>query len=445
MINVLFFSIAGKKSNEKINDILFDLYNQPYIKRNDKLTLEYTIKASEQGNYPSRDYYLDFYEEGRVIKSLSEIRLYVNDMKDFYKKESMIDKLMKSINESNTTKQLQENIESIISSDAEADDEEDEDDGPIVYSDFDTLPKNAGMMTGIQEIDNATNGFQPGTVAGVCAFTSHGKSLACLSMAYKNVKLGKKGLLMSLEVHPSIIWMQLYARYLFEEHNVEINSQELINRTLTEEKERSIKQYEEGFKEMMKNFIIWDESKISKKVMMSDKLLRKVIKKAETKLGGLDFVIWDHVTQFDLMYDGDDVGNKCIKTIQMVTKTYKNQSDLPLVTIMAVQVNRKGKEKADKQEGRYSLNAISDNNEVERTCSYCMFLYTNEDMRMNQETKVTLMKNRLGQLVVEPVVTTFNPIVVVVGDLISKVEYQDDFSDFSSGGFDDFGADDPFD
>lgn len=63
-------------------------------------------------------------------------------------------------------------------------------------------------------------------------------------------------------------------------------------------------------------------------------------------------------------------------------------------------------------------------------------------MRMTQETKMTLAKNRLGSLLVEPVVTTFNPTVMVVGDIISKVEYQDDFSELSAGGMEDFDMDD---
>ena len=67
---------------------------------------------------------------------------------------------------------------------------------------------------------------------------------------------------------------------------------------------------------------------------------------------------------------------------------------------------------------------------------------TTEDMRMTQETKTTLAKNRFGSLIVEPVVTTFNPTVMVVGELISKVEYQDDFTDLNAGGFDDFTMDD---
>ena len=138
----------------------------------------------------------------------------------------------------------------------------------------------------------------------------------------------------------------------------------------------------------------------------------------------------------------EDIGNVCIKTIQSVIKTYKNEDGLPLFCGFAVQANREGWKRAKKRDGKYDLAAISDLNEVERSSTYVIFLYTTEDMRMTQETKTTLAKNRLGSLIVEPVVTTFNPTVMVVGELISKVEYQDDFTDLNAGGFDDFTMDD---
>ena len=73
-----------------------------------------------------------------------------------------------------------------------------------------------------------------------------------------------------------------------------------------------------------------------------------------------------------------------------------------------------------------------------------MFMYTSEDMRITQETKITLAKNRLGALLVEPVITSFNPTVMVVGDIVEKIEYTDSFGDLApmggSDSFDDFGG-----
>ena len=136
------------------------------------------------------------------------------------------------------------------------------------------------------------------------------------------------------------------------------------------------------------------------------------------------------------------MGNICIKSITSATKTYKNTDGIAPFTGLAVQVNRKGWIKACKSEGKYALDAISDLNEVERSSTYIVFMFTSPDMRMSQETKITLMKHRLGSLIVEPVVTVFNPVVMVVGDLIERVEYNDDYGTLSQGGFDDIRDDD---
>ena len=86
------------------------------------------------------------------------------------------------------------------------------------------------------------------------------------------------------------------------------------------------------------------------------------------------------------------------------------------------------------------MQAISDLNEVERSSSYVLFMYTSDDMKVVQETKISLSKNRLGSVTTEPITTSFNPSVCVVGSTIEKIEITDDIF----GGMDqfDFGADD---
>jgi hypothetical protein len=46
-------------------------------------------------------------------------------------------------------------------------------------------------------------------------------------------------------------------------------------------------------------------------------------------------------------------------------------------------------------------------------------------------------KNRLGGLLVEPVTTTFNPEVMVVGDLIEMIQYDQPVGNIDASGFGD--------
>jgi hypothetical protein len=66
-------------------------------------------------------------------------------------------------------------------------------------------------------------------------------------------------------------------------------------------------------------------------------------------------------------------------------------------------------------------------------------------MKILQETKVCMLKHRLGAVVTEPVSVTFNPAVFVVGETVDTVEYtgnldflSDNSVNFNADDFDDF-------
>ena len=149
---------------------------------------------------------------------------------------------------------------------------------------------------------------------------------------------------MSLEVHPSIVWMQLLSRFLYEEKGVEVKAQDLIQRTLTKEMKEIVDGYEIEFKDMFSGLLICDESYLSTAIAKSPKLLKGFYKKCERTLGRIDFTVWDHVNQLDLMFA--DLGNTFIRTIQSAGKTYVNMSSLPIFTGFACQVNREGWKRA---------------------------------------------------------------------------------------------------
>jgi len=427
MLNVIAFSVAGKKSNEKINEIILDILLCEHIPEADKLVFKHCNEVAKLGNYPSIDYFQQSYEYIEPLKSIAEIKKYLKETIEFYHRESIIRSLTKAINNTETVDSLRGAIAEIASNAESAGDDALDGFECKVYSDAISRPADSGFMTGVKEIDQITNGIQPGTVASIAAFTSEGKSTLCVSSAYKNIKMGKYGVIFSLEVHPDIVWAQLQSRYLFEEHNLDIRATELIQQTLTDDKKKIVVSHEPGFKEMVKNLLIVDETVLSKGLLSSDIAVKMLYRKIMTKLGGLDFAIFDHVNQFELMFP--DMGNSIIRTLTSSGKTFVNQNGLALETIFAVQCNREGKKRANRRQGMYDLNAISDLNEVERSSTYVIFMYTTEDMRITQETKMTLSKHRLGALLSEPLVIQFNPAVLIVGDLSERVEYSDDFSD----------------
>ena len=65
--------------------------------------------------------------------------------------------------------------------------------------------------------------------------------------------------------------------------------------------------------------------------------------------------------------------------------------------------------------------------------TYIIFMYTDDDMKLQQETKMTLSKHRLGQVLTEPVSVNFNAESVVVGEEFESASFGDDFSFFEEG------------
>ena len=100
-----------------------------------------------------------------------------------------------------------------------------------------------------------------------------------------------------------------------------------------------MKRYDKDFREeIMSNLIILDESYISKQMMLNYKSFQKLIDGFASMMGGLDYLVVDHVGQFELMYP--DCGNKIIKQLQSFTKTYVDSRGVRPVTLFCVQTNR---------------------------------------------------------------------------------------------------------
>lgn len=438
MIDIFYFSIANHKRNDVIDDLIQGFIDADYISSQDKLILKHALTVGSAGTYPTAEYFYSFYEKpAYVYRSLSEIITYTKEVHDFYKKQSIQSSLIKAINDSNTSADLIQNVSVVV--DITDSDSDVDIDGfkPVLYSDSEGKPEVKGCNFGIPEIDQITNGVQPGNIASIAAFTGHGKSTMMVSLLFKNAHEGKKCCLMSIEVAPEIVWAQLQARYLYEVKGIQINAQDLLQKKLTKEAASKVKECDDDFKnEICSNIKILDETVLSKSIVTNYKALSKLFRTVDKSLGGLDIVAWDHVGQLELLFP--NCGNEIIKQIQSSTKTFITSNGNKIVTLFAVQANREGEKRARKRSGVYDMQAIADLNEVERSSSYIMFMYTSDDMKVVQETKVDLKKHRFGAVSTEPITTSFNPSVCIVGSTIEQISVDDDtFNGMESIDFDD--------
>lgn len=361
MIDIFFYSIANKKSNNAINDAIQSLIDLESTPRKEKDILKNVISIASKGHYPSSEWFSEYYEStGKTYKALSEILSYVDKIKDFYNLTKLQGDLISAVNKSDDFGSLKDSVQKL----ADSADKESTTDAPSVFSfcDYDQRPYSEGIKIGVPDIDNATNGIQPGNVACIAGFTGAGKSTFCNSIVAKNVFQGKKACIVSLEMSPELVWMQFETRWLFEVKGVQVTSDMLLFKKLPNDLKEKVVQYDTEFKDTVgKNLIILDESHIDKSIVLSYKRLCNLFSKIENQLHGLDLVVWDHVGQLELLYP--TFGNQIIKQIQAFTKTYVNSKGVHPISIIAVQCNREGNKRATKRNGVYDLQAIADLNE----------------------------------------------------------------------------------
>lgn len=446
MITIFFYSIAGLKQDENIDEALENLVNLNYIVDSDKKIAQHCLACGKNGNYPSEEYFNNIYKNKPVVvyKTIGEILTHYKAMLDFYRRQDSVKRVTKLINETSTSSDFISGLNKFVNdSESESNDEFDFSEylNPILYGDEPDVPLEEGLLLGVEEIDKTTHGFQRGCVASICGFTGHGKSTLCNSSVYTNIMSGKKVLIISLELAPDLLWKYIETRYMFDAKGLNVCWEEIQQHTLNPNLTACVRQFEGDFrKDIMSSLFIIDENILTKKMLLDFRKLSKLFKAVEKRLGGLDMVVLDHVGQLERLYP--DMGNSMLKQLTSATKTFKNEKGEKVGMVWAVQCNREGVRRAARRDGQYDLLAIGDLNEVERSSSYCVFLYTSDSMKITQETKISLLKNRLGVPIPVPFKTTFTPNVVAIGKKFDRIELTNNDFSFTEGDYEDLPLED---
>jgi len=416
MLNRFVYSISNLEVHPDINLEIERLLACPYIPSKDKKVLEYTKAVAESGNaYPSVEYYKqEMYEDLGYVTSLQEIKALANTVLESYRSGYFHEKLIDVVNSGSSTSESITRLSSLISEVSVARDDLSSF-SPALPEFSDVKVSEHAVMFGFPEIDSITGGAQPGNVATIAAFTGAGKSTTCISIAYNSMARGKKGIYITLEMTPYLTSLQMFCRYVAETFGIKIPFHRLVRNEFTKEIKDQLPKFREAYNEWAeKHWLVLDETCLDKSIINNYTLLQRLYKQCEDKLGGLDFVIVDHINQIELLYE--NTGNIAIRTLTSAGKTYKNHNDIALVTLLCAQVNREGYNRAMKNGGRYNLSALASLNEIERSSSYVLFLHATDELRNLGQTSVTLEKNRIsGRLLTEAESVNFDGDIFRVG------------------------------
>lgn len=362
MIDVVFFSVAGNQEIPEITELFERWNNSEIVPKVYKDALKYTLDiVREGGHYPAKEYYdMYFQDSGQYYASVVELQHYAKIVDDYFERAHIQEEITKTLNTAKSADELKASLSALIENSMEQ--SVDEDDKPILYSETVETPHGEGLTTGIQPVDQLTNGFQPGTVATIAGFTGHGKTQATISIIFRNAKKGKKCVYLSLEMPKEQVWMMFQARWLYEVHNLSVTSTDLIQRKLTKEMLAKVKSLEPQYlEEFASNIIICDSSVLPKGISKTSAVWVLLYKSWERKLKGLDLVAHDHIGQYDRLFP--DEGNNIIKMITDATVNFQTKVGNRVVSLFACQCNRDGLKRATKRNGVYDVTAISDLNE----------------------------------------------------------------------------------
>ena len=298
--------------------------------------------------------------------------------------------------------------------------------------------KKIGLSTGVNYIDDIVGGLDKGTVNTIMAYTSQGKSLWATNIAYKNSYEKDYNIAMiSLEVTKQEVQYNILTRHSnlskFDKYPF-INKDKIKFGNLSEDEEdylmnTIIKDYESNKQGL---FFILDEddfsnfsfSEIRKKLYQIDDI-------CQAKTGhGLDALIVDHIGLMKFNDNSNSSGkseysiiNDYVSFFRRLTLSFRKYDDgsaSQLITILLAQANRNGFDAATKRKGNYSLTAIAEANEVERSSYRIFSIWTNDELKHAKECMVCILKNRGGQTVQDAFVVTFDGERYIFGDLDSE-------------------------
>lgn len=429
----IFFSIAGYGSNDAVDALLHRLQAIPNLNKQSRTIIDYTLDCSAAGSYPAKSYYLQFYPSESRVYTLAEMQVLVSDIEETYRRMRLLAGITEVASTTHTSQDFAERLRGLL-------DKESVSDAAVnlqgldawTYAREEEQPHGDGMLMGVPEIDDLTSGFQPGNVASICAFTGGGKTVTCLSVLFKNARKGKKCVYVSLELDPHMIWLMLETRYMYEVKGISLNSQDLLFHKLSGDKKQKVLAAEGDFKrDICQNVLVVDTSIFTQDVMTDVSRLRQLYQTLCRVMGGLDMIVYDHVNQLDLLFQGKNgtgLGNQILVKLREAGKTSPGVGGILPSTIFAVQCNREGYKRARKRGGVYDMTAIGDLSEVERTSSYVVFLYADEMSGETQEFKVMMAKHRLGRILPEPVTASFLPGVCCIGESVEMVSFDGDFA-----------------
>lgn len=256
------------------------------------------------------------------------------------------------------------------------------------------------LSTGIKELDNKQFQLSKGKICSVFGYTGSFKTMFCTNVAYNNMLNGLNIVYLSLEISKMEMYINFLSRHSYGYDKKLSHSDIKAGRITKDDKDYLFNTIYQNFKDTLKrHLIVYDETDISSNTYhVFDKLLSQADKEFIKNTGtGVDMVIVDHLNLLKFGNNGK-LQNDYSAVNHWMSYFRKNCIDFvgqkkQVAMLCACQSSREGYKDAKKHNG-YNLTSIAEGNEIERSSTYVLSIYTTENDREENRTQMQILKLR---------------------------------------------------
>ena len=283
--------------------------------------------------------------------------------------------------------------------------------------------RSLGPMTFVRPFDEKIRGLEPGTLAVIAGWTGSYKTTMGLNLAYGNaVTNGYNAVIVTSEVPKEILYLYLLCRHSYNERFADhgpVHRMETQKAILSAEDEKFLREVVEP--DLKNNpeygkILILDETDFESftKAGIRAKLL--------SLKWDVDLLIYDYIQLVKYLDEGREIDR--YGKVDPVNVYVRIFADLAmhlygerhkLVSVLLSQINREGWKKAVENDGEYDLTALAEANELEKSASYVIALYSDEDLKEAGELKMQLLKHRGGETLCSSILVPLDSRYLAIG------------------------------
>lgn len=261
--------------------------------------------------------------------------------------------------------------------------------------------KEEGIRFGIPCIDERFRGLQSGDIFTIAGFTGSMKTTLASNLVYNAAVKGKNTLYLSLEVSKEEMTYAFLSR-----HSITSKLDPVTRRKMPDyaiENKDNYMALAKDFLELPGKIRIVDERDIGIYSYTNfNNILEKINEEMKEKTGrGVDIIVLDHVQI--LKYGVADKSLDPYQVLNYFASYFREKAAREgYAVILVAQTSRDGYAYAVKNGGRYLESGIAESNEIERSSTGIVTIFTTDSSINSNEVTVQLIKNRFGEKMQDP-------------------------------------------